>query len=83
MRSSVHYREDRSSCISTIPSTRTLLERFAARLEALVSPDREILVAYVNPVHRGVFDRPARDQRLWDNSRVVVYRCRPAHETAA
>ena len=65
------------------PFDATLLERFAARLEALVSPDREILVAYVNPVHRGVFDRPARYERLWDNSRVVVYRCRPAHETAA
>jgi hypothetical protein len=65
------------------PFDATLLEPFAARLEAVVSPDREILVAYVNPVHRAVFDRPARYEPLFDNGRVVVYRCRPARESAA
>jgi hypothetical protein len=63
------------------PFDATLLQPFAARLEAAVSPDREILVAYVNPVHRDVFDRPDRYEPLWDNGRVVVYRCRPARDT--
>lgn len=65
------------------PFDATLLEPFTARLEAVVSPDREILVAYVNPVHRDLFDRPDRYEPLWDNGRVAVYRCRPARETAA
>jgi hypothetical protein len=65
------------------PFDATLLAPFTARLEAIAAPDREILVAYVNPVHRDVFDRPDRYQPLFDNGRVVVYRCRPARETAA
>jgi hypothetical protein len=65
------------------PFDATVLRPFAARLEAAVSRERDILVAYVNPVHRDVFDRPDRYQPLWDNSRVIVYRCRPAHERAA
>ncbi len=65
------------------PFDATLLAPFTARLEAIVSPDREVLVAYVNPVHREVFDRPERYEALWDNGRVVVYRCRPVRESAA
>ena len=59
------------------PFDATLLAPFAARLEGAAAVDREILVAYVNPVHRDVFDRPDRYDTLWDNGRVVVYRCRP------
>jgi SAM-dependent methyltransferase len=60
------------------PFDATLLAPFAARLEQSVSTTREIVVAYVNPVHRGVFDRADRYQPLFDNGRVVVYRCRPS-----
>ena len=49
---------------------------WAARLEAAVRADRDIVVAYVNPVQRHVFDRPDRYDLLWDNGRVAVYRCR-------
>ena len=65
------------------PFDATVLQPFSARLEAAVSRDREILVAYVNPVHRDVFARLDRYEPLWDNGRVIVYRCRPARETAA
>jgi SAM-dependent methyltransferase len=65
------------------PFDAALLVPFAARLEGAVRPDREILVAYVNPLHRQVFDRPERYEVLWDNGRVVVYRCRYAQEKAA
>lgn len=51
------------------------LAPFAARLEAAARPDREILVAYVNPVHRAIFDGSRRLEPVWDNGRVVVYRC--------
>lgn len=57
------------------PFDATLLAPFAARLEAAVAPGREILVAYVNPVHRAIFDRSGRFEPLWDNGRVAVYRC--------
>jgi SAM-dependent methyltransferase len=57
------------------PFDATFLSPFAARLEAAARPDREILVAYVNPVHRAIFDGSRRVQLLWDNGRVVVYRC--------
>jgi hypothetical protein len=60
------------------PFDATILAPFLARVEGLASSGREILVAYVNPVHRELLDRPERYQPLWDNGRVVVYRCRPA-----
>jgi hypothetical protein len=56
------------------PFDATFLRPFAARLEAAVRPDREILVAYVNPLHRSIFDGSPRVEPLWDNGRVVVYR---------
>ncbi|MEO5822576.1 MAG: class I SAM-dependent methyltransferase, partial [Vicinamibacteraceae bacterium] len=65
------------------PFDATILRPFAARLEAAVSREREILVAYVNPIHRDVFDRPDRYQPLWDNGRVIVYRCQPAEKATA
>jgi hypothetical protein len=65
------------------PFDATILAPFAARLEGAVSTERDVVVAYVNPVHREIFDRPDRYQPLWDNGRVVVYRCRPAGATSS
>jgi hypothetical protein len=59
------------------PFDATLLAPFAARLEAAAAPGRDVLVAYVNPVHRAIFDGAARFAPLWDNGRVAVYRCLP------
>ena len=64
------------------PFDAALLAPFAARLEAAAAGDREIVVAYVNPAHRAVFDRSDRFEPIWDNGRVVVYRCRPAEARA-
>lgn len=64
------------------PFDATLLARFAARLEAAAG-DREIVIAYVNPAHRAVFDRSDCFEPIWDNGRVVVYRCRPAEPARA
>jgi hypothetical protein len=60
------------------PFDATVLAPFAARLERATSPGHELLVAYVNPVHREVLDRAGGYETLWDNGRVVVYRVRPA-----
>ena len=62
------------------PFDATVLIPFAARLEATAAA-RDILVAYVNPVHRDVFDRSDRYDTLWDNGRVVVYRRRGGQGT--
>lgn len=64
------------------PFDATVLAPFAARLEAAAGPGREILVAYVNPVHRAIFDGSRRVEPLWDNGRVVVYRCLATPEAA-
>lgn len=63
------------------PFDATILAPFAARLEGAVSATRDVVVAYVNPVHREIFDRPERYELLWDNGRVAVYRCRPGGGT--
>ena len=64
------------------PFDATVLAPFAARLEHSASHGRELVVAYVNPVHREIFDRADRYAPLWDNGRVVVYRVRPAEGAA-
>ena len=66
------------------PFDATLLVPFAARLEAAVRPDREILVAYVNPLHRQVFDRPDRYERARGTTDAwSCIACRSAQEKAA
>jgi hypothetical protein len=59
------------------PFDATVLAPFAARLARSTSQGRELLVAYVNPVHRDVFEGAGGYEPLWDNGRVVVYRVRP------
>jgi hypothetical protein len=63
------------------PFDAAILAPFAARLERAASQGHELLVAYVNPVHRDIFDHSGRFEPLWDNGRVVVYRLRPAGGT--
>jgi hypothetical protein len=58
------------------PFDATVLAPFAGRLEALAASGRELLVAYVNPQHRQLFDRSDRYQALADDWRAVVYRVR-------
>lgn len=64
------------------PFDATVLAPFAARLARATAQGHELLVAYVNPVHRELLDRADGYETLWDNGRVVVYRVRPAGGTA-
>jgi hypothetical protein len=60
------------------PFDAAILAPFAERLERSAADGREIIVAYVNPRHRHVFERADRYQPVWDNGRVAVYRCAAA-----
>lgn len=52
-----------------------LTERFLARLlSEAESGQREIVMVYINPMHRGLFDRQGCFQEIFGDPRLVVYR---------
>ncbi len=56
------------------PFDATLLEQFVARLVDGVAHGSELIVVYVNPLHRHVFERTSRFRPLFDDDRVSVLR---------
>lgn len=58
------------------PFDAVLMAQLAARLPPSTDGG-ETLIAYVNPIHRGVFDRHSACELLYDDGRVCVFAYRP------
>ena len=56
------------------PFGATLMKRMVRKLLDDSSPQRQVLVVYLNPVHRGLFDSDSRFATVHDDGALCVYR---------
>jgi hypothetical protein len=65
------------------PFDAVLLGRFLDRLEQVGADGREIVLVYVNPLHREQLEQAGRYEALFADATLCVYRRRPAAVTTA
>jgi SAM-dependent methyltransferase len=58
------------------PFDAILIGRFLERLDEAAADGRDLLLVYVNPLHRAQLDAAGRYQELFDNGSVAVFRRR-------